>query len=182
MVIKLFVNLIISGLLYTTIPGCMFMRMAMDRHHTEIVSTKVSTESQDYAQQAFGWMVKEIVSDLFAQELSLSTLAVFDIRAKTNEIDGEMIRQKLISEIVASDRFKVVSRDRLSELFNEQGLTLSGVIDSEYAVEVGKLIGVDGFIDGYATLENNQFDMSLNLIRTSNGVIIWSKSVSRMIQ
>ena len=92
-------------------------------------------------------------------------------------MDVETIRLKLISLLVDQNRFNVISRERLKDLLDEQSLSLSGTIDENSAVEIGKLIGVEGFIDGYCSLEDNRFILSLNLIESKRGVILWSKIV-----
>ncbi|MCH7613514.1 MAG: hypothetical protein IIB45_09180 [Candidatus Marinimicrobia bacterium] len=73
--------------------------------------------------------------------------------------------------------FKVVSRERLNELLEEQGLSLSGTIDDKSAVEIGNLIGVEGFVDGYASISNDQIILSFTLMKTKSGVIIWAKTL-----
>ena len=73
--------------------------------------------------------------------------------------------------------FKVVSRERLNELLEEQGLSLSGTIDDKSAVEIGNLIGVEGFVDGYASISNDQIILSFTLMETKSGVIIWAKTL-----
>ncbi|MCH7763426.1 MAG: hypothetical protein IIB95_06740 [Candidatus Marinimicrobia bacterium] len=73
--------------------------------------------------------------------------------------------------------FKVVSRERLNELLEEQGLSLSGTIDDKSAVEIGNLIGVEGFVDGYASISNDRIILSFTLMETKSGVIIWAKTL-----
>ena len=90
-------------------------------------------------------------------------------------LDVEVIRQKFIAELVDVNRFKVISRERLSELLEEHSLSLSGALNENSAVEIGNLIGVEGFIDGYASIENGRLRLSFTLVETKSGIIIWAK-------
>ena len=99
------------------------------------------------------------------------------IKAQTAGLNVEDIRKKLITRQVALNRFKVISRERLDEQLDEHLLSSTGAIDEKSAVEFGNLIGVDGFIDGYASIKNNRTLVNLTLIETKTGVIVWAKTV-----
>jgi TolB-like protein len=73
----------------------------------------------------------------------------------------------------------VVSRKRLKDLLAEQNLSMSGNINEQSVVEIGKLIGVQGFFDGYRSVKNNQVILSLNLIDSKQGVILWVKVIEK---
>jgi len=122
-------------------------------------------------------LVTTIVNDLAERDLGVTSIAVMDIESKSETIDVEWIRQKLIAELVALDRYQILSRDRIHELLQEQGLTQTGSIDSERAVKIGKLIGVESFMYGYVSMENGKAILSLQLIKTDSSVILWAKTI-----
>jgi len=109
--------------------------------------------------------------------LGVSSIAVMDIESKSDAIDVEWIRQKLIAELVALDRYQILNRDRIHQLLQEQGLAQTGSIDSERAVKIGKLIGVESFMYGYVLMENGKAILSLQLIKTDSSVILWAKTI-----
>ncbi|NOQ96542.1 MAG: hypothetical protein GQ561_00095 [Calditrichae bacterium] len=163
--------------------GC--MHMGMSRGHTMMKPMKhgeSKTVQQVNKGKAIEQMIEEAVLDLAKQDIGITTLAVWQIKSQTAGVDVEMVRQKLIARLAGSDRFKVISRERLSDLLKEQSLSLSGTVDEKSAVEIGKLIGVEGFIDGYASLENDRFILSFKLIESKSGVILWAKTIERSIQ
>jgi TolB-like protein len=125
----------------------------------------------------WGSLVTTIVNDLAERDLGVASIAVMDIESKSNAIDVEWIRQKLIAELVALDRYQILSRDRIHELLQEQGLAQTGSIDSERAVQIGKLIGVESFMYGYVSMENGKAILSLQLIKTDSSVILWAKTI-----
>lgn len=131
--------------------------------------------------QAIDQMIEEAVLDLSKQNLDINSIAVWQIKSQTADLETETIRQKLITQLDNMNRFKVVTRERLSELLEEQGLSLSGTIDDKSAVEIGNLIGVEGFISGFASLENDRLILSFTLFETKSGVIIWAKTLESPI-
>lgn len=162
--------------------GCM-MGMKMGGTIMEsILSESPSKVQMINTGHAVDQIIEEAVLDLSTQDLDINSVAVWRIKSQTAGLNVEVIRQKLITRLVTSNRFKVVTRQRLSELLKEQSLSLSGTVDEKSAVDIGNLIGVEGFVDGYASIENNRFILSLNLIETKSGVIVWAKTIERPIQ
>lgn len=131
--------------------------------------------------QAIDQMIEEAVLDLSKQNLDINSIAVWQIKSQTADLETETIGHKLITQLDNMNRFKVVTRERLSELLEEQGLSLSGTIDDKSAVEIGNLIGVEGFISGFASLENDRLILSFTLFETKSGVIIWAKTLESPI-
>lgn len=173
--------LIVFTLLIST--SCVPMGMGM---HGKMIGRMMSATSDRVQSvnmgQAIDEMIEEAVVDLSSHNLDISSIAVWRIKSRTAGLDVEMIRRKLITQLVDLDRFKVLSRERLEEVLEEQGLSLSGAIDERSAVDIGHLIGVEGFIDGYAFIQENRFVLNFSLVETKSGVIIWSKMIVRNVQ
>ncbi len=145
-------------------------------------SSVAAHEQPPTSDQVIDRLIEEAVSDLSKAELEINSLAVWEIRTQAGEVDVTAITQKLITQLVALDRFSVVSRERLSELLDEQSLSVTGTIDPSSAVQIGSLIGVEGFLEGYLSVENNRASLSLNLIETSSGVIVWAKTLESPVE
>jgi tetratricopeptide (TPR) repeat protein len=64
---------------------------------------------------------------------------------------GSIITDKLIAKLVTNKYYTVIERKALSQLLEEQALSLSGVIDASQAAEVGKLLGAEGLVMGSGT-------------------------------
>ena len=157
--------------------GCMMMGMMQGRQMMGKDSFKSVNEVREVNQgQVIDQIIEEAVSDLSAYSQGISSIAVWKIKSQTAGLDVEVIRQKVISKLVGTNRFRVISRERLSELLEEHSLSLSGTINENSAVEIGNLVGVEGFIDGYATIENGRLILSFTLVETKSGVIIWAKT------
>ncbi len=162
--------------------GCMMHGMKKGGNMMDDMMGKSTEKVQSInSGQVIDRMVEEMVTDLDDHKVKIKSLAVWQIRSKTAGLDVETIRQKIISNIVSLNTFEVIARDRFKEVLEEQSLALSGVIDKNSAVAIGTLIGVDGFIDGYCSLEDNRLILSLNLIETKRGVILWAKIIEEAL-
>jgi len=54
----------------------------------------------------------------------------------------------LITELVKSEKFIVVERDKINKILDEQKLQQTGIIDSATAVQVGKILGLNAIVTG----------------------------------
>ena len=63
----------------------------------------------------------------------------------------------------------------------KKNLALSGVLDVNNAVTIGELVGIEGFIDGYLSIEKDQLEINLNLIDAKKGLIVWALSIDETI-
>ena len=168
--------ILFSMITLVTLNGCMMMGMHMGRNRNYTAPSRLDKINKGNLTDQ---MVDVAVEDLKIKKPNIKSIAVWQIQSKTSGIDNEVIREKLITRLVNSNHFTVVSRQRLQELLQEQSLSLSGVITEENAAKMGALIGVEGFIDGYSYLENERFILSLKLIETKSGVIVWAKTIER---
>ena len=126
-------------------------------------------------------MLIEMIDNLSSKNFDIETITVWDIQSKTVGIDLERIRQQLIMILVNDSNFQVVSRKRLKELLEEQNLALSGVLDVDNAVTIGELVGIEGFIDGYLSIDNDHLEINLNLIDAKKGIVVWALSLDDTI-
>ena len=163
--------------------GCMMMGI---KKHQLMISSGIFNTSEKVqiinTNQIIDQMIQEMITDLSVQNLDINSIAVWGIKSQTAGINVDIIRHKIITQLVELKYFKVVTRQRLDELLKEQNLSLSGTIDEKSAVPIGKLISVEGFIDGYVSIAENQVILSLNLIETKSGQIKWSKTLERIIK
>lgn len=76
----------------------------------------------------------------------------FDNGSVMNHADydalGKGIADVLITELAANNSIRVIERDRIQQLMDEQNLGASGRVDKATAVQVGKLLGVHHMIFG----------------------------------
>jgi len=88
-----------------------------------------------------------------------NSIAVFPFSDAPNSRDSGLIIQSLAIQTFAKAGFQVIERSRLHDILNEQKLSVSGLIDEQKAIQLGKLIGVKaiavGSVGQYSTRERH---------------------------
>jgi len=83
---------------------------------------------------------------------TVAVMPNFDNGAIMNRADydalGKGIADVLITELSANPSIRVIERDRVQQLIDEQNLSASGRVEKSTAVRVGKLLGVHHMIFG----------------------------------
>jgi len=121
-------------------------------------------------------MMARAIAELVKQDLTIESIAIWDIRSNTTEPDLESLKQKLITQLVNTNRFKVVVRDHLQKVIEEQSLFASGVIDNKQSKNIGTLIGADAFLNVVIHRQKDTIELHLSLISAKTGTIIWTNS------
>lgn len=89
------------------------------------------------------------------------------------------VAEMLVTAMAANPAVRVVERDRLQKLLDEQNLAASGRVDNETAVRVGKLLGVHHMLTGTYVIDPKQrVRLVARSINTETGVIEHAESVS----
>ena len=83
-------------------------------------------------------------------------------------------------EVIKASDYKLVDRNSMNEILAEQGLSQSGCVSSECAVEVGKLLGVQQMVSGSLSALGSLFLLDINIIDVSTGEIIKTESVEHI--
>jgi len=149
--------------------------MMMGKHKSKKFAGSDKSNLKQSESVVIDQLILDAINDLSTmQELSIESLAVWKIETKSDVIDAENIRQKIISVLVNNTSYKVISREHLDKLLTEQSLSLSGTIDSTNANNIGELIGVEGFITGYISKQKDSTELSLSLIKTKSGEVVWA--------
>jgi len=79
----------------------------------------------------------------------IKEVAVVDFRGPDRS--GSQIATLLQSKLIEANHFDIIERDKINRVLDEQNMGMSGVMDEETAVEIGKILGVDGMIFGEVT-------------------------------
>lgn len=96
-----------------------------------------------------------LLSSFIVQAESVKTVAIVEFKNTINYYHtdswglGQYVQDKLINILSKSQNFRVVEKETLDEIIDEQKFSLSGLVnESETAIELGKLIGADHIITG----------------------------------
>ena len=107
-------------------------------------------------------------------------LAVLSLRDANPDAEkdrlGQVIAGMLITSLVQTNSFVVVEREKLESVLSEQRLSQSGVVDTDQAKEIGRVLGVDLLIVGDAVRFDNLIEIDVRLLDTVSGKIILARS------
>jgi len=118
--------------------------------------------------------VKESILNYRVSTVSeLPCIAVFTFEDTNDEEDreglGKTISEMLTTALIQSNRFQVLERSQLDKILEEQALELTGAVDEETAVDVGKLLGIDAVVVGSTRFLKNQIEIDARIVDAENG-------------
>jgi len=98
-----------------------------------------------------------------------------NVRTENTKI-GDTISEMITTELIQTNRFYVMERAQLQKVLEEQSLSQSGVVDSETAVEVGKLVGLEVVVIGSISQLKSVIEGDARLIEVKTGKAITAAS------
>jgi len=108
------------------------------------------------------------------KNLKTKTVAVLPFKNlnSTEKISGTSVSEKIIHELVKRGKLKVVERTRIDKIIKELKLELSGLINTDKAVKIGKLLAVDALITGSINNRENKTEIFVRVIDVESGLIL----------
>jgi TolB-like protein len=92
---------------------------------------------------------------------------------------GKGIADVLITDLATNPTIRVLERDRVQQLMDEQNLGSAGRVDQETAVKVGKLLGVHHMIfGGFIVDQRGTMRLDARAVNVETGVIEHVESVT----
>jgi TolB-like protein len=110
------------------------------------------------------------------QKTTIAVVEFVDLKGRVTDL-GRFLAEKLITRLYQTKKFKVIERQLLNKIVNEQKLSLTGMIDQSTAQRLGKLLGVDAIASGTVTDLGKTLDINARLINTQTGEIFAVASV-----
>jgi len=109
-----------------------------------------------------------------AQDKKLS-IAVIDFNAKgISTSEASALTDRLISELVKLDEYRVMERELMKEILIEQGFQQTGCTSDECIVEVGQIIAVQQMVGGSISKVGDTFSVSAKIVSVRTGEIVHS--------
>ena len=118
------------------------------------------------------------ISSIFSQQTTVAVLE-FDAEGIDN-VSSSALASIVRKEVIKASDYKLVDRNAMNEILAEQGLSQSGCVSSECAVEVGKLLGVQQMIGGTLSALGSLYLLDINIIDVTTGEIIKTESVEHI--
>jgi TolB-like protein len=85
---------------------------------------------------------------------------------------GKIVSEMLTTSFVNSGSFKIIEREQLQKVVQEFQLSQSGIIDTSYAKQIGKITGADAIITGSVTKIGNDLRLDARIIDVESGIIL----------
>ena len=108
--------------------------------------------------------------------VSQQGITVLDISNETDDAKkakiGHLVQVSIEEALQQSLVFYPVDRKNMETILDEMKLSLSGLINSDSAVEAGELSGVACLVSGSVSESGSNFLISLNLTEVSTGIVI----------
>lgn len=96
----------------------------------------------------------------------------------TVPLSAEHLAEALASELVNLRRFRVVERNALDRIMEEQALSMSGMVDQSEAIELAKLVGADALVMGRIASSRGETSISARVIDSETGVALAAHKVT----
>lgn len=144
-----------------------------------IILLSINLQSKSIFQDKMKKMVKEFenVYKIKPEIKEPSNIAVFSFNCEKklqSKGVGNAVREILTHYILSEGKFKVIEREEIEKVFDEWKLSLSGAIEEETAIKIGKILGVKFLIVGNIVKIGKNYQITSRMIDVETGEIIIS--------
>ncbi|MBN1550216.1 hypothetical protein JW979_02055 [bacterium] len=107
------------------------------------------------------------------------TIAVLDFESiGAEEHLGKAVSEIMRTELIDTNRYRVVERAQINKTISEQRFQKSGLIDDKSAIELGKLLGADLIVIGSVVKIGTSYTINSRMIETKTGEAKLGKNVT----
>jgi len=109
-------------------------------------------------------------------------IAVMPFTPNTNAQEYQQtVTDKMITQLVNLNRFRVIERGAMEAVMKEQKFSLSGLVNEDSAIELGKIVGADVIVMGNLSIESGFSRVSARVIdiETSENIVAKEASTHR---
>ena len=100
-------------------------------------------------------------------------IAVVDFTGNNVSVgDCRALTDRLRTELFNTKYFKVIEREMMEQILEEQGFQQSGCTTNECIVEVGRLIGVEQMVGGSISKVGRTYSVSARIVSVETGKIL----------
>jgi curli biogenesis system outer membrane secretion channel CsgG len=119
------------------------------------------------------------LSFITAQPTSQNTVAILDLEGRgISQNEAESLTTRLRSKFISIGAYRVVERELMANIIEEQGLQESACTTDECAVEVGNLLGVQYMISGSIGKLGQTYTIDTKMVSVETGATILSKQIT----
>ncbi|MDP6396900.1 MAG: CsgG/HfaB family protein [Candidatus Marinimicrobia bacterium] len=109
---------------------------------------------------------------LFSFVSAQETIAVIEFEGLgISQTEAKALTNRLRDELVNTGKYTVIERGKMEEILKEQAFQQIGCTSDECAVEVGKLLSVEGIIIGSISNVGSVYSVSARIVSVESGEI-----------
>jgi curli biogenesis system outer membrane secretion channel CsgG len=118
----------------------------------------------------------------YGSDFKKTRIAVLDFQIQGTGFEtedmGKIVAEWLITALVQEGRFDVIERRLLEKVLREQNLGASGVVDTQSASKLGKVLGARIVISGTVIKLSSLTEVNTRLIDVQTGSILAAEKVT----
>ena len=122
-------------------------------------------------------LAKQIISSLDARKTR--NIAVIEFTSLEGNVPalGKYLAEELTTRLFRTGRFRIIERQQMTKMMEEQKLSASGLIDAKTASKFGLILGVDALTIGTIADLNTSVKINARLIAVETGSVFAVASV-----
>ena len=133
--------------------------------------------AEDAKLKPYKTLVGELLENCEGPEKKIA-VANFNYLDERRSGDGNVISERVTTELVRLKKFRVTERKEIEKVFTELKLQRSGAIGADSVKSIGEMLGADWLILGtLAELSGGQIEINARLVGVGSGEIINAYSV-----
>ena len=115
---------------------------------------------------------------IYSQD-SRETVAILDFEGRgISQLEAQTLTDRFRTALASAGALRLVERQMMEEVLQEQGFQQTGCTSDECAVEVGQLLGVQNMIGGAIGRVGKTFTIDMRMFSVQTGENIRTKNVS----
>ena len=145
-------------------------------NETELAELAVHVNTKDYSRQEKDQKVGSIEKPKIIIKGERVKIGIIEFQSLNEEAKkdnlGKIVSEMLTTSFVNSESFKIIEREQLQKVVQEFQLSQSGIIDTSYAKQIGKIAGADAIVTGSVTKIGNDLRLDARIIDVESGIIL----------
>ncbi|MFH1562994.1 MAG: FlgO family outer membrane protein [Nitrospirota bacterium] len=117
-------------------------------------------------------LVQQISSAMIEKKkVTIAVVEFTDLNGNVNEF-SRYLAEELITRLFQTGKFKVIERQQLDKVIEEQKLSLTGVIDPDSAKKLGLILGIEAIVTGSMADLQDSVKLNARVIGTENADVL----------
>ena len=146
------------------------------KNETELAKLAVKVDIKDYSRQEKDQKVGSIKKSKIIIKGEKIKIGIIEFQSLNEEAKkdnlGKIVSEMLTTSFVNSESFKIIEREQLKKVIKEFQLSQSGIIDTSYAKQIGKITGADAIVTGSVIKIGNDLRLDARIIDVESGIIL----------